>query len=82
MRRSRSRQTDDEREIKTLIDAFDAEQATKLEQELFKQRKRLADAERTLQTKTTKAALERQAHRGRQGRCGASASLPTYAAPN
>jgi hypothetical protein len=51
-------ESDEEREIKTLIDAFDAEQATKLEQELFKQRKRLADAERTLQTKTTKAALE------------------------
>ena len=31
---------------------------SKLEQELFKQRKRLADAERTLQTKTTKAATE------------------------
>ncbi len=51
-------ETDEEREIKALIDAFDAEQATKLEQELFKQRKRLADAERTLHTKTTKAALE------------------------
>jgi len=45
-----------ERKIKTLIDAFDREQVTKLEQEIFKQRKRLADAERTLQTKTTKAA--------------------------
>jgi putative SOS response-associated peptidase YedK len=31
---------------------------TKFEQELFKQRKRLADAERTLATKTTKAAAE------------------------
>jgi hypothetical protein len=51
-------ENDEEREIKALIDAHDAEQATKLEQELFKQRKRLADAERTLQTKTTKAALE------------------------
>jgi putative SOS response-associated peptidase YedK len=50
--------TDEEREIKALIDTYDAEQATKLEQELFRQRKRLADAERTLQTKTTKAALE------------------------
>jgi putative SOS response-associated peptidase YedK len=53
-------QTDAEREIKGLIDAFKAEQATKFEQELFKQRKRLADAERTLQTKTTKAATESQ----------------------
>ena len=50
--------TDDERTIKQLIEAFSAAQATKLEQELFKQRKRLADAERTLQTKTTKAAQE------------------------
>lgn len=50
--------TDAEREIKGLIDAFRAEQATKFEQELFKQRKRLADAERTLQTRTTKAAAE------------------------
>lgn len=51
-------ETDDERQIKTMIDAYDAQQATILEQELFKQRKRLADAERTLQTKTTKAATE------------------------
>lgn len=35
-----------------------AQQAAKLEQELFKQRTRLADAERTLLTKTTKAATE------------------------
>jgi len=53
-------QTDAEREIKGLIDAFKAEQATKFEQELFKQRKRLADAERTLETKATKAATESQ----------------------
>ena len=44
--------------IKALIDEFNAQQAGELEQELFKQRKRLADAERTLQTKTTKAATE------------------------
>ena len=50
--------TDDERAIKAMIDAWDREQASKLEQELFKQRKRLADAERTLQVKTTKAATE------------------------
>jgi putative SOS response-associated peptidase YedK len=49
---------DDQREIKTMIDQFDAEQASKLEQEVFKQRKRLADAERTLQTKVTKAATD------------------------
>jgi len=53
-------QTPVELEIKALIDEFRAEQATKLEQELFKQRKRLADAERTLQTKVTKAATESQ----------------------
>src|ERR1700682_4206619 len=45
-------QSDDERQIKALIDEFNAQQASKLEQELFKQRKRLADAERTFQTKT------------------------------
>ena len=50
--------SDDERTIHELIRAFNAQQATKLEQELFKQRKRLADAERTLQTKTTKAATQ------------------------
>jgi len=53
-------QTDADREIKGLIDQFKAEQATKFEQELFKQRKRLVDAERALQTKTTKAATESQ----------------------
>jgi len=51
-------QTDDEREIKALIDKWDAGQASKFEQEVFKQRKRVADAERTLLTKTTKKALE------------------------
>jgi len=50
--------TDDERQINTFIDRFNAEQATRLEQDLFKQRTRLADAERTLQTKVTKAATE------------------------
>jgi hypothetical protein len=50
--------TDEERQIAEMISAHNAEQALKLEQELFKQRKRLADAERTLQTKTTKTAQE------------------------
>lgn len=50
--------TDDERQIKAFIDRYNTDQATRLEQELFKQRTRLADAERTLQTKTTKAATE------------------------
>jgi putative SOS response-associated peptidase YedK len=50
--------TDDERRIKTSIDAFDADQIAKLEQDLAKQQARLADAERSLQTKPTKAAAE------------------------
>ena len=52
--------SDDERTIKHLIETFNAAQATKFEQELFKQRKRLADAERTLLTKQTKTAQESQ----------------------
>jgi putative SOS response-associated peptidase YedK len=51
-------QSDAERKVKHLIDAFRAQQATTFEQQLFKQRKRLADAERTLATKTTKAATD------------------------
>jgi hypothetical protein len=51
-------QNDDERQIKEFIDRYNAEQATNLEQELFRQRTRLADAERTLQSKVTKAATE------------------------
>ena len=50
--------TEAEQQIKSAIDAFAAEQSIKLEQDLFKQRKRLADAERTLQAKPTKAATE------------------------
>jgi putative SOS response-associated peptidase YedK len=42
--------------IEQLIDEFQAAQTVKLEQELFAQRKRLADVERSLQTKVTKAA--------------------------
>lgn len=42
--------------IEQLIDEFQAAQTVQLEQELFAQRKRLADAERSLQTKVTKAA--------------------------
>lgn len=49
-----------ERRIATLIAQFNAAQTAQLEAELFKQRKRLADAERVLKTKTTKAALENQ----------------------
>lgn len=53
-----SPQGDQETHIQGLIGRYRRQQATKLEQELFKQRQRLADAERTLMTKTTKAALE------------------------
>src|ERR1700686_3323556 len=51
-------QSEDENAIKALIDRFNAEQVTKLEQELFKQRTRLVEAERALQSKVTKAATE------------------------
>lgn len=50
--------TPEEVEIKGLIEAYKADRAMALEQELFAQRKRLADAERSLQTKQTKAALD------------------------
>lgn len=53
-------QTPEEVEIKNLIDAFNGEQATKLGQDLFEQRKRLVDAERKLQQTQTKTALESQ----------------------
>jgi hypothetical protein len=53
-------ETDAERQIKVLIDQFNRDQTTKLEQDLFKQRKRLVDAERSLLTKVTKAATESQ----------------------
>jgi putative SOS response-associated peptidase YedK len=49
---------DDECTIRQLIEAFNASRSTKLEQELFKQRKRLADAERTLQARATQAAQQ------------------------
>ncbi|HYJ99368.1 MAG TPA: SOS response-associated peptidase family protein [Burkholderiaceae bacterium] len=51
-------QGDDEARIKAHVDTFHRQEAARLEQELFKQRKRLADAERTLQSKATKAATE------------------------
>ena len=52
--------SDLERQIKALIDEFSAGQAVKLQQELFKQRKRLVDAERVLRAKTTKKAEDDQ----------------------
>lgn len=53
-------QSEDERRIKDLIDAWHREQAMKIEQELFVQRKRLADAQRVLQGKPTKTAAQHQ----------------------
>lgn len=51
-------QTDGEREIRQLIEKTRAEQRTKLEQDLFKQRTRFTEAERKLESKVTKAATE------------------------
>lgn len=53
-------QGEEEVRIKQSIDEYRGQQTTRLEQELFRQRKRLADAQRTLLTKTTKAASEAQ----------------------
>lgn len=44
--------TEEELLIQALIERYDASQVTKLEQELLKQRTRLADAERILEIKT------------------------------
>jgi putative SOS response-associated peptidase YedK len=52
--------TPEEVEIKAAIDAYKSDRAMALEQELFSQRRRLVEAERKLQTKTTKGALESQ----------------------
>jgi hypothetical protein len=38
-------QSSEEQQVKDLIDSYRAQQTTKFEQELFKQRRRLADAE-------------------------------------
>ena len=46
--------------IHAMIAAHDAAEASRLEQEVFRQRKRLADAERALRGRTTKKALEDQ----------------------
>jgi putative SOS response-associated peptidase YedK len=50
--------TDDERSIKALIDAFDADETTRLEAELFNQKTRLNKAVRALETRATKKAAE------------------------
>ena len=50
----------DEPDIAPLIAEHDAKQKVELEQLMFAQRQRLVEAERKLQTKTTKSALESQ----------------------
>ena len=52
--------SDDERSIAALIREHRAAEEVRMEQELFTQRKRLADAERKLAVKPTKAASESQ----------------------
>jgi putative SOS response-associated peptidase YedK len=49
---------DGERKIKAYIDEYRAAEIAKLEREVFAQKKRLGDAERTLAAKPTKAAAE------------------------
>jgi putative SOS response-associated peptidase YedK len=49
---------DDAHDIRELIGRYNTARVTAFEQELFRQRKRLADAQRVLQTKTTKTAIE------------------------
>ncbi|GAB3094867.1 SOS response-associated peptidase family protein [Lysobacter terrae] len=56
----RDPQTPEEREIHSLVVAYNAQEIAKAEQELFKQVKRLSDAERALQAKVTKKAQEDQ----------------------
>lgn len=51
-------ETDEERDIKAAIDAFRDKEAMRLEQSIFKQTKRKADAERALLTKSTKKSQE------------------------
>jgi putative SOS response-associated peptidase YedK len=51
-------QNDEERAIKGLSDQYRKAQVTKLETEIFAQKKRLADADRKLAVKETKAASE------------------------
>ncbi|NRF71319.1 SOS response-associated peptidase family protein [Aquincola sp. S2] len=51
-------QNEEQRMIRMLIEEHAADQTVRWEQDLFKQRKRKADAERALQSKPTKAAAE------------------------
>jgi putative SOS response-associated peptidase YedK len=56
----RNPQSEPERDIHSMVVAYNAQEIAKAEQELFKQVKRLADAERALQAKPTKKAQEDQ----------------------
>ncbi len=53
-------QNGDEQKIAAFIEAFNDQEISKLEQETFKQKKRLADAQRALAIKETKKALNDQ----------------------
>lgn len=53
-------QNESEKRIHALVNDYNQARAAMLEQDIFKQRKRLVEAERRLQTKTTKKALEDQ----------------------
>lgn len=53
-------QSEEGKQVRSWIEEYDRAEAARLEQEIFKQRKRLADAERTLGVKTTKKAREDQ----------------------
>ena len=55
-----SPQTAEERRIKELDDEYRVKKVAEFEQEIFKQKKRLADAQRKLKVKETKAALNDQ----------------------
>ena len=55
-----SPQTVEERRIKEFDDAYRARKVAQFEQDIFKQKKRLADAQRKLKVKETKAALNEQ----------------------
>ena len=72
----------DQAKIADMIETFNEKEIAKLEQEMFKQKKRVADAERTLQTKATKKALETISASPRTKSNGRSASWATSSARN
>ena len=72
-----SPKNDSELKIKTFIDEYRSAEITKLEREVFAQKKRLADAERTLASKPTKAAAESQRIAGNKIELALDAPRPT-----